>query len=286
MPMTCQRPPLADLTASIKCYPDILQNTDKFNFLNVFLPLKLKTNAMKIYSLKSLLLFAVIGLSAVSCQLGPKPQQADQQEMPGVHKAVVLEVIQTTMYTYLHVEEKDGDKWLALPGMEAKANETYYYTGGMEMNNFESKELGRTFPTVYFIESVSKSPDLTAKDEMSYPHSGSKTKTEKQQVNVQPAQGGITIAELYKNKSSYAGKKVKIKGQVTKFNANIMDKNWIHLQDGTDFEGRFDLTTTTATVVAVGDVITLEGVVNLDKDFGYGYSYEILLEDAALIEQR
>jgi hypothetical protein len=284
--LNCQVSQLADLAASNKSSPYINLIYIESNILNVFLPLNLKSKTMKIHSLKSLLLYTVIGLFAVSCQLGPKPQQASQQEAPGVHKAVVLEVIQTSMYTYLHVEEKDGDKWLALPGMEAKANEVYYYTGGMEMKNFVSKELGRTFPSVYFIESVSKSPDLTAKDEKAYPHQGSKNKTEKQPVKVQPVQGGVTIAELYKNKSTYADKKVMIKGEVTKFNANIMDKNWIHLQDGTDFSGKFDLTATTATEVAVGDVITLEGVVKLDKDFGYGYSYEILLEDAVLIEER
>lgn len=241
---------------------------------------------MKTNSLKTIFLVTISTLFFVSCQLGPKPQQASQEEMPGVNKGVVLEVIQTSQYTYLHVEEKDGDKWLALPKMEARANETYYYTNGMEMRNFESKELSRTFPSVYFIESVSKSPDLGAKDEKSYPHTGSKTKVEKQPVKVEPAQGGVTIAALYKDKGSYVDKKVRIKGEVTKFNANIMDKNWVHIQDGTDFSGKFDLTATTATEVAVGDIITLEGVIRLDKDFGYGYSYEILLEDAVLIEER
>lgn len=241
---------------------------------------------MKAPSIKNIVLFSIITLFFASCQLGPKPQQASQQEMPGVHKGVVLEVIQTSQYTYLHVEENDGDRWLALPGMEAKANDIYYYTDGMEMKNFVSKELGRTFPSVYFIESVSKTPNLTAKDEKAYPHQGSKNKSEKQPVKVQPIEGGVTIAELFKSKSDYANKKIMIKGEVTKFNANIMDKNWVHIQDGTDFSGKYDLTATTATEVAVGDIITLEGVVKLDKDFGYGYSYEILLEDAVLVEER
>ena len=240
---------------------------------------------MKTNMLKSLLIISTIAMFSVSCQLGQSPQQITQ-EMPGVHKAVVLEVIQTTNYTYLHVEETNGDKWLALPSMEAKANEVYYYTGGMEMNNFESKELGRTFPRVYFIEAVSKSPTLSKSDEAAYPHSSRNPKPEKQSVEVQPAKGGVTIAELYKNKSSYVDKKVRIKGKVVKFNANIMNKNWVHLQDGTEFSGKFDITATTDTEVSVGNVITLEGIIKLDKDFGYGYSYEILLEEAIIIEER
>lgn len=241
---------------------------------------------MKANNLKSLLLISTLVLFSVSCQLGQSPKQTVQEPMPGVHKAVVLEVIQTTNYTYLHVEETGGDKWLALPSMEAKANDVYYYTGGMEMNNFESPELGRTFPKVYFIEAVSKSPTLSKADEAAYPHSARNPKPEKQSVSVEPAQGGVTVGELYKNKSSYVDKKVRIKGKVVKFNANIMDKNWVHLQDGTEFSGKFDITATTDTEVSVGNVITLEGVIKLDKDFGYGYSYEILLEDAVLIEER
>ena len=64
-----------------------------------------------------------------------------------------------------------------------------------------------------------------------------------------------------------------------------MSKNWIHLQDGTDFEGKFDLTiTTSSTDVKVDDVVTLEGIVSINKDFGYGYFYEVLLEDAKILK--
>ena len=30
----------------------------------------------------------------------------------------------------------------------------------------------------------------------------------------------------------------------------------------------------------VGDVVTVEGKVTLDKDFGHGYFYEIIIEEA------
>jgi hypothetical protein len=61
-----------------------------------------------------------------------------------------------------------------------------------------------------------------------------------------------------------------------------MKKNWIHLQDGTDFSGKFDLAVTTDSEVKVGDNITVEGVITLDKDFGFGYFYEVLMEDAKI----
>lgn len=118
------------------------------------------------------------------------------------------------------------------------------------------------------------------------PHADRKITVEKLQVNVPPAEGGITIAELYAHKDTYAGKTVKIKGQVTKFNAKIMKKNWIHIQDGTDFSGKFDLAANSDITVSVGETITLEGKVLLNKDFGSGYFYEVLLEDARLIQMQ
>jgi len=117
------------------------------------------------------------------------------------------------------------------------------------------------------------------------PHSDRTITVEKKHVDVQPAKDGITIAELFAHKSSYAGKTVRVKGQVTKFNAAIMKMNWVHLQDGTEFSGKYDLTVTTNLEVAVGEIVTLEGVVALDKDFGYGYAYEVLLENATFVKE-
>ena len=103
--------------------------------------------------------------------------------------------------------------------------------------------------------------------------------TEKVNVTVEPCPDCITIGKLLAGKKSFSGKVVKIRGQVTKFNPEIMGKNWVHIQDGTEFDGRFDLTVTTAIKVSVGETVTFEGKVAIDKDFGYGYLYNVLLED-------
>jgi hypothetical protein len=102
---------------------------------------------------------------------------------------------------------------------------------------------------------------------------------EKIDVKVEPCKDCIKISDLLENKKSYSGKTIKITGQVTKFNPEIMGKNWIHIQDGSEFQGGFDLTITTDQKVSVGDIITFEGKISLDKDFGYGYFYNVLLED-------
>jgi hypothetical protein len=114
------------------------------------------------------------------------------------------------------------------------------------------------------------------------PAQGVKPVIEKKDVKVTPAAGGITIADLFSKKDKYSGKTVKIKGQVVKFNPEIMGKNWIHIQDGTESNGDFDLTVTSSSVVKVGDMITVEGKVSLDKDFGAGYFYKVIVEDAII----
>jgi hypothetical protein len=110
----------------------------------------------------------------------------------------------------------------------------------------------------------------------------SKTNIRKSDVEVSHEEGIVPISELYKNPDSYKGKKIQVKGEVSKVNEAIMNRNWIHIQDGTVFEGKFDLTVTSQETFEVGQVVTLEGILSVDMDFGYGYSYEILLEEATV----
>ena len=63
-----------------------------------------------------------------------------------------------------------------------------------------------------------------------------------------------------------------------------MGKNWIHLRDGSGAaaDRTDDVLVTTLATTKVGDVVTVTGVVRTDKDFGSGYSYKVLVEDATL----
>jgi hypothetical protein len=212
------------------------------------------------------------------------------------HKVVVEEVIQTTSYTYLHVKENDSLCWLAVPLMQANKGETYYYAGGLPMKEFESKELHRTFSEVIFLGGVSPEPITANKPKMpaddmhsklgapgnEQPYKRKATAEVKQNIKIDAPRGCITIGELFANKDAYAGKTVKIKGQVTKYSPEIMNKNWIHLQDGTVGNGKYDLTITSMNTVKTGDVVIMEGKVSLNKDFGYGYLFEVMIEDAVM----
>ncbi len=209
------------------------------------------------------------------------------------HKILVQEVVQTSNYTYLHGKVNDSaDSWLAVPTMEAKAGDIYFYAGGLPMTKFVSKELNRTFDLVLFLGEVSKEPISEAgakpvKDTSMQGHHADaqvyKRKAvadTKKDLKIDVPADCITIAQLLTKKDDYAGKTVKIKGQVTKFNAGIMYKNWIHLQDGTDLNGKYDLVITSPSEVKVGDIVILEGIVSVNKDFGYGYAFDIMIENA------
>ncbi len=207
---------------------------------------------------------------------------------PSVERSIVAkEVLQTPQYTYILGTEGKTEFWVAAKKLEAKVGDTYYFTGGLPMTKFESKELKRTFDEVLFLDNILTTPSANAA--VSDPNSqtqstGSAIPVEKKDVTIKHDKGELTIASLFQNKKLHVGKTVKIKGQVAKFTPGIMKKNWIHLQDGTDFSGKFDLTITTDQEVKVGDNITLEGVISLDKDFGYGYFYDVIMEDAKLIK--
>ena len=227
-----------------------------------------------------ILMVSIILLSA-SCKLKNK---ANENLAPNVHKVTALEVIQSSNYTYIRVTEEGKETWIAIAKQEVEQGKSYYYQPSIEMANFESKELKRTFSTILFVDKFSEMPILPAeKFTIADPPKGVQPAVAKEGIKVEKVKGGITIAELYANKDSYTGKTVKIKGEVVKYNAEIMGRNWVHIQDGTNNNGAFDLTITTSDVTKVGDVVTFQGTVALKKDFGAGYFYEVIVENGKLL---
>lgn len=225
------------------------------------------------------ILLAGILMLAASCK---SKSTANENLAPGVHKASAEEVIQTSNYTYIRISENGNENWIAISKQDVEKGKSYYYIPGMEMNNFESKELKRTFPSILFVDKFSDQP-IVAKINVADSAKGKQAPVAKEGIKVTPAKGAITIAELYANRDKYAGKTIKITGQVVKYNAQIMNTNWVHIQDGTKSNNDFDLTVTTNDVTKVGDVVTFEGTVSLKKDFGAGYFYEVIVENAKLL---
>lgn len=219
----------------------------------------------------------IVIIAMMAMAFGCQQNNSTATLAPGVHKGIALEKINTSQYTYLLINENGVETWLAFPLAEVKIGETYFYANEMLMTNFESKELKRIFEKVYFVSGVTtKSPLPTSAAKQG----NSVTVPEKINTKIAPAPNGLTVADLFEKKESLAGKKVLVKGKVVKFSAEIMGRNWIHIQDGTFYKGSFDLTITSQQTVNIGDIITLEGILVLNKDFGSGYKYDVLIENA------
>ena len=102
---------------------------------------------------------------------------------------------------------------------------------------------------------------------------------------VPPAPGGTTIASVWANRKALAGKTVTVRGKVVKFNGGILDRNWIHVQDGTGMaaDGTHDILVTSDATAKVGDIVTATGTVAIDKDFTAGYVYAVMIEGATVV---
>ena len=91
-----------------------------------------------------------------------------------------------------------------------------------------------------------------------------------------------TVAALYAEKAKLGGHQVQLRGKIVKVNNAIMNRNFLHLQDGTGEQGSNDLTVTSQDTAEVGDEVVVTGTITVDKDFGAGYTYPVLLEQASV----
>ena len=124
-------------------------------------------------------------------------------------------------------------------------------------------------------------PAASAAPTMPADHPAAKPGEEVDLSGIAKADGGKTVAEVFAEKDALAGKPVAVRGKVVKVNGGIMGKNWLHVRDGSGAEGTNDLTVTTAgELPALGATVVVIGPVTLNKDFGMGYAYDVIVEDA------
>jgi hypothetical protein len=214
-------------------------------------------------------------------------------------------------YTYVKVRSDDGDIWAAGPITKIAVGERVSVATNMPMSDFQSESLSRTFETIYFVPSFGSGgsgspggPDMAealkrmhgGKDVLAgeipvsgtdeAPVSGAKTVLDREVAgDIQKVEGGVTVADIYAGKAALAGKMVKVRGIVVKFTPSIMSTNWLHLQDGTCEGESCDLTVTTNETVEVGDLVTIQGVLAVDRDFGAGYRYEVIIQGASVVTE-
>ncbi|CAN5253055.1 hypothetical protein BH11MYX1_BH11MYX1_53880 [soil metagenome] len=186
----------------------------------------------------------------------------------------VVETMSSGGYTYAKLERGGSQAWVAGPETALAVGNKVGQTRGSLMTSFHSDTLKRTFDQIYFVSSLPVAGGTAAPAKVATPAAPI--------GKLETAKGGTTIAAIFAAKTTLTGKPVVVRGKVVKVNNGILGKNWLHIQDGTGAAGTNDLTVTTAATVAKDDVVVVRGNVATDKDFGAGYAYAVMIEDATV----
>jgi len=195
----------------------------------------------------------------------------------------LLERVDASPYSYLKIQSAKGEVWAAVPETKIVKGADVTVFNPMQMNNFESKTLKRKFDVVFFgtLDAPAAAPNPAVQHA-----AAAKGPDDAPDVKVDKATGpeARTVAEIHAQKMELKEKSVTIHGKVVKFTAEVMKKNWIHLRDGSGStsKGDNDITVTTQGTAKVGDVVLVKGIVRVNKDFGSGYTYSVIVEDAKI----
>jgi len=214
------------------------------------------------------------------------PSQPADPESRAV-AGTVVSTMNVSNYTYVEIDTGEGIVWAAGPITEITEGDLVFVHDPGPMRNFHSTSLNRSFDLIYFGSSFQvHGRGFTAQTDPSKSPPGETQAAPSEIAGVEQAEGGETIGAIFERKAELVGREVTVRGKVVKSNAGIMGRNWIHLRDGTSGpEGNDDLTVTSpssSAVAKVGDTVLVRGTVVLEKDFGYGYRYDILIEEATV----
>lgn len=236
-------------------------------------------------------------------------------------KGTVTETMNSSGYTYLLLEAAQGKIWVAIPETRVTTGQTVTCAPGMTMQNFTSKTLNRTFDSIVFSPGLDKgeAPATPTPQESAAPgknsagfgealqaeHSTGKTTlapgddaatgpsagstgaiVPSAGINVNKASGpnSYSVGECFEQAKELNTKTIRVRGKVMKISRMIMGKNWLHIQDGTGnpLKNQHDLVVTTQEDPGEDAVVTVEGALSANRDFGAGYKYDVIVENAKI----
>jgi ribosomal protein S17 len=248
--------------------------------------------------MKKALSIITVLIMIIGCNTDAKKSQEnavpDNSAVPASeYSGLVQSSRDVSNYTYLEIQGKNSVFWAAVPQTAIKKGDTVELVNPTIMQNFEAKTLGRKFDKIIFAGGVmvngkmpeaaqtaaQGTPGNTAqqKEPLADASAHMKADTSMDASDVKKAENGVTIAEILANPSSYTDKKIVLRAKVVKFLPEIMKKNWLHLKDASVKDK--DIVATTQDTCKVGDVVLIEGTVKTKQDFGFGYTYDVLLDE-------
>ena len=244
---------------------------------------------------KIVFLFAIILLfSSVSCNKKSAENKEGKAQLP-IASSFEGEVISTkdaSRYTYIQYKTDDRRiLWAAVLKTKLNKGDRIKLINPQVMKNFTSKTLNKTFDLIYFAEGVEINGKTKGENRGKMPEDGfhgGKNPHINQDIakvdtsGIKKLKGGVSIKEIYDNPEKFKGKVIKLRAIVVKFLPSIMKKNWVHLKDASSEK---DITATTDENFKVGEVVEIEGKLETKKDFGYGYFYDVLIENAKRLKK-
>ncbi len=232
----------------------------------------------------------------------------------------VLETMDAATYTYLRLSTATGEQWAAIPTTAVTVGSEVTLTKPMVMKNFASKTLNRTFEEILFSPGIegmrpaaphaevakaapaaaapkAGEPGFEALSNWAETQAGGPAKAAPAGMPPPAAiapvtgvakatgPGAATVVEIYQQKAALLDKPVLLRGKVVKYTSGVLGKNWLHLRDGSGTEDGKDndIAVTTTQTVALGDVVVVQGPVHLARDFGAGYFFPVMIEDAKIV---
>jgi len=192
--------------------------------------------------------------------------------LPKRHVATVIEKIDAAGYTYMQVKEGENSYWVAVTATPVVGGQNVTFDEQMWMQNFPSKALNRTFDKILFA-SVTQAQNAHAMPV--------KPRTAPQEI-IAKIDGGYSVYDVFANRTTLKGKEITVRAKVTKTSSQILKRNWVHLEDGTGDAGSDDLVFTCSEPLDIkaGDIVVATGRVVVDKDFGFGYFYPVIIEES------
>ena len=239
-------------------------------------------NFLKVFAI----LFLTLALGA--CQKSSKEIEGEELkpevnlEAPAGLEGVVVTTMNAASYTYVEIESNGKKSWAAVPQTEVKVGDEVTIPPGSMMYNIESKSLNKTFDEILFAGGI-----VVGRDGGGAAASGGspgvvtpKTSNAPEKGSIKKAAKGYTVEELFTKKADLGGKEVSVKGKIVKTNMQILGTNWYHIQDGSGAEGTNDVIFTSNEQLESGQIVVAKGTLKLDKDFGSGYKFDVIVEDS------
>jgi hypothetical protein len=188
--------------------------------------------------------------------------------LAATHQGVVRDTVSAGGYTYMQIGEGGETFWIAGPVSSISVGTEVTFSEQIWMSDFHSKALDRTFDRILFVAGVQ-------------PVSAAPTASSASTAPSVPTAELYTVEQVFAQRKALKGKEIAVRGRVAKVSTNIMNRTWVHIQDGTGGAGTDDLIfRSRGGSAAVGSTVVARGTVDIDRDFGMGYQYPVLVEDA------